>query len=839
MFLPVNTKNYHLIVKELATLLPFDTAMESSTDRFENQIMSIFDHGRSTALGHMDGFADIYQNNFQKIFEKTGQDLSKSEVEDNLVGCCVCSSCASEVSVLNLERPLDLDLDLYAATNGFESNTLLDVDSGVFTTQSGTGNGSSSVELSGNRNIDALLSTGQWTDSTIDYAFPQSLEAFNYSVNEPVVPFDANYQAAAHFALSSTIGNAASAGFSFEGFTVQDVNFLGSTDNSNAHIRLTTVEGGTGAQVIDFPNGMFSENVDDDGDIFIGTDLSWAGTETTIQAGNAHWQTVLHEIGHALGLKHSFFGDAIRNDASLPRDLDTYDFTVMTFVTQDVGDQDWPQSFMMLDIAALQYMYGANYNINSDDTVYSWSPGSGDTLVNGQIAIDASGDTIFATIWDGGGFDTYDLSAFTTDLQIDLRAGQSSVFAQDQLASLRFGNQAQGNIYNALLYEDNTDSLIEAALGGSGNDSFLGNQGNNVFFGGEGNDFINGGGGTYNQAEYEGGLADYRFTQNSDGSVTVTGPQGTDTLIDIDGVWFRGEASWYSISDAVAGLGGNTGGGNTGETAFPGTVGQDIYVATRRNEFFDGGDGIEYDQVDYEGSLSDYTFTQNADGSVTAEGFGSTDTLTNIEGLWFQGEAAWYSIDQAVALTGSNGENGNSGGVVFNGTAEQDIFVATNVDESFNGGNGIEYDQVDYQGALSDYTFTQNADGSVTVEGLGSTDTLTNIEGLWFQGEAAWYSVVQAVALTSGSASGAGNVFNGTNDIDVFVATNANETFNGGTGIEYDQVDYAGSAVDYDVVRNADGSFSVTGQGSTDTLINIEGIWFQGSAEWASLDSLL
>ncbi|MGO8176273.1 M10 family metallopeptidase C-terminal domain-containing protein, partial [Rhizobium ruizarguesonis] len=70
----------------------------------------------------------------------------------------------------------------------------------------------------------------------------------------------------------------------------------------------------------------------------------------------------------------------------------------------------------------------------------------------------------FATIWDGGGIDTYDLSDYTTALKIDLREGGYSVFSQGQLADLGGGpnnGYARGNIFNALLYHDNTASLIE------------------------------------------------------------------------------------------------------------------------------------------------------------------------------------------------------------------------------------------------------------------------------------------------------------------------------------------------------------------------------------------
>src|SRR3546814_1081480 len=71
---------------------------------------------------------------------------------------------------------------------------------------------------------------------------------------------------------------------------------------------------------------------------------------------------------------------------------------------------------MMDDIRALQHMYGADFTTNNGNTVYSWYPLNGQTLVDGAVAISPGGNRIFATIWDGGGVDTYDLSAYSTNL---------------------------------------------------------------------------------------------------------------------------------------------------------------------------------------------------------------------------------------------------------------------------------------------------------------------------------------------------------------------------------------------------------------------------------------
>ena len=78
---------------------------------------------------------------------------------------------------------------------------------------------------------------------------------------------------------------------------------------------------------------------------------------------------------------------------------------------------------MIYDIAALQYMYGANYSTNSGDTVYKWNPTTGQETINGVAQAAPGGNTVFMTIWDGGGNDTYDFSNYTTNLSVNLQPG--------------------------------------------------------------------------------------------------------------------------------------------------------------------------------------------------------------------------------------------------------------------------------------------------------------------------------------------------------------------------------------------------------------------------------
>lgn len=281
----------------------------------------------------------------------------------------------------------------------------------------------------------------------------------------------------------------AGVGFSVEGFTNLDVRYAGAGSGAG-DIRV--------AHADDTPTGYaYQPGPGIGGDVWFGR----AGRNPV--AGNYDGLSIMHELGHALGLKHAHEAGGL---GSVPTAWDSLEFTLMTYrawtggPTSSYRFEAWgaPQSYMMLDIAALQHEYGADFTTNAGDTVYRWTPKSGDTLVDGRVGIDAGGNRIFATVWDGGGKDTYDLSAYTTGVRVDLRPGGYSVFSRKQLANLGGGpndGHARGNIYNALQYEGDSRSLIENATGGSGDDSLTGNQAANRLIGGAGNDRLHGLGG--------------------------------------------------------------------------------------------------------------------------------------------------------------------------------------------------------------------------------------------------------------------------------------------------------------------------------------------------------
>lgn len=193
----------------------------------------------------------------------------------------------------------------------------------------------------------------------------------------------------------------------------------------------------------------------------------------------------------------------------MPAAHDDSEFTVMSYRSYVGGpltgytneSYGYPQTYMANDILALQTLYGANFTTHQENTVYSWSPTTGQEFINGvgQLApgngAGGSANRIFETVWDGNGVDTYDLSNYTTAVTINLNPGASSITSAAQLAYLGNGHYASGNIYNAYLYNNDARSYIDNAVGGSGNDTLIGNAIANTLTGGAGVDTLTGGGG--------------------------------------------------------------------------------------------------------------------------------------------------------------------------------------------------------------------------------------------------------------------------------------------------------------------------------------------------------
>jgi Ca2+-binding RTX toxin-like protein len=189
------------------------------------------------------------------------------------------------------------------------------------------------------------------------------------------------------------------------------------------------------------------------------------------------YQTYIHEIGHALGEGHQgpYNGRANYSTNAIYAN-DTWQYSIMSYFSENNysgSSYRYVVTPQMADIYAAATMYGAATTTRTGDTVYGFNSNAGAVFsFSGYTSAPA------LTIYDSGGSDTLDCSGYSSAQTIDLHAGSFS---------------SVGGLVNNIAIALST--VIEKAIGGSGNDTLIANDLGCTLTGGAGADTLTGGAG--------------------------------------------------------------------------------------------------------------------------------------------------------------------------------------------------------------------------------------------------------------------------------------------------------------------------------------------------------
>jgi len=405
-------------------------------------------------------------------------------------------------------------------------------------------------------------------------------------------------------------------------------------------IGITFNEVAVGGQLVydDAQTGAFASSSTSGGFITsstINVGTAWIATYGT-GLNTYSFQTYIHETGHALGLGHggNYNGSADYSSDSLYLN-DSWATTIMSYFSQSENTyfqglgftQQFVLTPMMADVVAMISLYGVNTLTRTGDTTYGCNKTSGRDICSARLY-----PTVGYTVVDNGGTDTLDYSGFSQNQRIDLNAETFS--------------DVGGRVGNVSIARG---TVIENAIGGSGNDTITGNAANNVLNGGLGNDTLSGGlgndtlngGGGVNVFSGDAGNDRLVLIAADSGSsvdggadtdtLAVTGAVSLATLVSIEVLELGAGANLtLSTSQIMAGLAANTSVSGSGTV----TINLQADVFTAIPGFQNAGGSVSFV---YSGSAgSDYVkaghFTNTISGGVGADFLRGGNLVDTIDG---------------------------------------------------------------------------------------------------------------------------------------------------------------------------------------------------------------
>ena len=515
---------------------------------------------------------------------------------------------------------------------------------------------------------------------------------------------------------------------------------------------------------------------------------------------------MLHEIGHAIGLKHPFDDDPVLNPG-----LDDHSNTVMSYTG------NYPDLLGPFDKQAINVIYGFDDAANL--LGYSWD------------------------------FDTYTLTQFDGD-DGDILPGTS---VHDVIVAGDGNDQIAGYAGNDTLYGDAGDDVL---VGGAGSDILSGGAGNDLVYGGDGINEL-GNSDTASFAETTQGVTasvEAFFSAAAGKWINAAGTEsGYDVLND--------------ISNLIGGSGDDTLTGDITDNTLTGNGGADVIVGDDGNDTLFGGDGIDDLSAGAGNDTlvgNEYLFTQDADTLDAGAGddriYGEwTDVISGGDGFdilyavnsydWSLALAA-LSVEMFFAdfgndtidatgltmgaevfasggndtLTGSGLDDRLWAGVgddVVEGSEGNDMLFGDDGADQLSGGDGNDViyaddqDTVIHGGDGFDVAYIATGSGAVIDMALSSLDYLSDLAGGNDDFDASGLVTAAEIYAGGGNDTVSGGSANdflwGMNGDDRMTGGLGNDVLVGGAGI--DIID-AGAGDDRVYLGSGSGS-----DGSVDTLV--------------------
>lgn len=350
------------------------------------------------------------------------------------------------------------------------------------------------TRLSGLNHIDALLGSGpgwNWLApqrNVLKYTFSitSGNEVGNTSLNGPVTAFN-NAQQLACLAQLAAISK------------ITGIQFSATTDGLEADLHFGNVDIGPDAST----SGLCSYGVSyafNDADFVVGysakayvylDNAEWASENSNPVAGSSGFETLLHELGHALGLKHPF-----DSGAKLPINEDNTTNTVMSYTSGGKNQS----TFSPYDVAALMWLYGGDGlggQMGAHGNKFYFTGNAANNAIMGGAGIDTAAfsgkranytlqpTSLGFTVNDSTGVDGKDtlssierLQFADTKLALDLGGSAGitakilgAVFGVSSLSNKAYVGIGLGYLDSGMGYADLMQLAIDARLGGRGSNT--------------------------------------------------------------------------------------------------------------------------------------------------------------------------------------------------------------------------------------------------------------------------------------------------------------------------------------------------------------------------------